>query len=102
MKFENWLFGKDGALFRAAAQGKMDLARELVSLGANVNAASKSGFTPLHRASQNGHADIVRFLVDAGANPAAESRDRKTPLMLATDSGHGEIAAFLRRRIART
>lgn len=101
MKFENWLFGKNGALFRAAARGKLDLARELVSLGADVNIASNAGYTPLHRAAENGHADLVRFLLEAGANPTAESRDRKTPLTLATDGGHADVAAILRRRIAR-
>lgn len=97
--YRDWLFGKDGALFRAAAQGNLDLTKQLAEEGANVNISSNKGFTPLHRASQNGHAQIVKFLIESGANPKAASNDRNTPLTLALDNGHKNIAKILRASI---
>jgi len=76
MKYENWLFGKDGALFRACSRGKLELAKELVSKGANVNVKSNNGFTSLHRA-----------------------KDNITPLDLAKKNGHSDIYAVLRKNM---
>lgn len=97
MKYENWLFGKDGALFRAAAHGRLDLTWELISMGANVNATSNNGFTPLHRASEHGHIAVVKFLLSKGANVNAKSEDGNTPLSLALRNRHKDIANLLKK-----
>ena len=91
MKYENWMFGKDGALFSAAAKGNMDLVRELFQDGANINVVSPNGFTPLHRAAQNGHQDIVAFLLQNGADTTPLTRDGKTALDLAAERGHAGV-----------
>lgn len=36
--------------------------------GADVSAADKYGWTPLHRASQNGHEAIAQLLIERGAD----------------------------------
>lgn len=95
MKYESWLFGKDGALMRAAAIGRIELVQELVARGANVNIASTNGFTPLHRAAQNGHKAVVEFLLNNGARADAGSNDDKTPSALAILNGHLDIAGLL-------
>ena len=97
MKYENWIFGKNGALLRAAAHGNLDLVRELASAGANVNAISPNGYTPLHRAAQKGHPDIVRFLLDNGASRDVRSVDGQIPESLAIKEGHSGISAILAR-----
>lgn len=96
----DWLFGKDGALFRAAARGVPDMARELIDRGANVNARSNRGITPLHRAAQNGHVEIVEMLLDGGAEPDIEANDGETPLSMAESSGHDAVVSLLRARAA--
>ena len=97
MKYENWLFGKDGALFKASVDGKLELVKELVAEGANIDAASRNGYTPLHRASQSGHKDIVEFLLSKGANSTIESKDNQTALKLAVQNGHNDIAEILKQ-----
>jgi len=94
-KYINWLFGTDGALFRAAAIGRLDLTGELIAGGANVNIASRNGYTPLHRAAQNGHEGVVNLLLEHGANPGAMSNDKVSPIDLARNNGHKAIVERL-------
>ena len=98
MKYESWLFGRDGALFRAAATGRIELVRQLIAEGANVNAASRNGYTPLHRAAQNGHEAIVNILLSHNAVAGAMTANKLSPLDLATQSGHASIADLLRKK----
>ncbi len=100
MKYENWLFGKNGALFKASAGGKLALLKELLAEGADINVTSQNGYTPLHRACQNGHADIVGFLLSSGANATAESKDHETPLSLAVKNGRKDIESILREHMS--
>ena len=96
MKYGHWLFGRGGALLSAAAKGRRQLVVELVERGANLNAASSTGYTPLHRAAQNGHVEIVEFLLSRGARPDAAANNEDTPLSLATASKHENIVAMLK------
>ena len=98
MKYKNWIFGKDGALLRAAATGRLDLIEELISEGANLNVVSCNGYTPIHRAAQNGHTAIVEFLLNEGAIADAESSDHQTPQSLAETNGHKDIVTMLSRK----
>jgi len=47
----------------------MDIASTLLEKGANANAESKAGFTPLHLSSQKGHYDMTNLLIEHGGNP---------------------------------
>jgi len=91
----NWLFGKHGALFCAATGGDIDLVRELVQDGAELNRPSPQGYVPLHRAAQCGHKDVVEFLIKSGSIPGLKSRKGESPADLAAAAGHAEIAALL-------
>ena len=99
MKEVNWLFGKDGALFQASAQGNQELAKELVADGANVNVTSSKGYTPLHRAAEYGHKDLVEFLLKNGANADAMSKQGETPLSLAEQKRHDDIVMCLHQHV---
>lgn len=94
-RFRNWLFGKNGALFRAAAMGNVPLARELVAKGANVRVKSNNGFTALHRAAEKGHADMVSFLLKAGADPKSCTKENLTPAQLARQNKHSRVLTLL-------
>lgn len=100
MQYKNWLFGKDGALFRASSQGNLQTVKSLIALGANVNSQSSNGYTPLSRAAQNGHKAVVEFLLANNANPDTKSISDETPLSAAENNGHTTTADCLRQATA--
>jgi len=60
--------GKWSALHYAAFAGKKDLVVDLLAKGANIDARSPNGSTPLMMAIYDGHATIANFLLEKGAN----------------------------------
>lgn len=52
----------------------MDIANTLLEYGAQPNAESKAGFTPLHLSAQEGHVDMCSLLLEHKANPNQESK----------------------------
>ena len=97
MYFMNWLFGKNGALFQASVCGKLSLVEELLNDGANVNATSCNGYTPLHRAAENGHIKVVKLLLDRGANSSAKTQKGITAMDIVLTNGHMQIAPLLQK-----
>ena len=85
-------------LHSAVAGRDAEAVAVLVSSGANVNAPSHGGFTPLLEAAQNGDRRIVELLLAAGADPAAVLDGGKTAADLALAHGHHDVAALLRER----
>jgi ankyrin repeat protein len=69
-----------------------DAALELIKAGANVNARSKEGYTPLINAPA---ADVVRVLLENGADLSARDKDGKTALDLARMYSMKDKAAVL-------
>ncbi|MCK4817176.1 ankyrin repeat domain-containing protein, partial [bacterium] len=67
----------------------------LLQRGANVNAKSIQGWTPLTVASQNGHWKIVKILLDQGAAVNVQDNRGYSPLMNAAHNGHAAIAELL-------
>ena len=92
MKYENWVFGKDGALLSACAQGRDDLVRSLLAEGASPNVTSPNGFTALHRAAENGHAQIVSLLLTNGAKADTVAADGTSPASAPKEHGYDSIA----------
>ncbi len=86
------------------AGGDVEKARLLVAKGANVNAQSKEGRTPLHSAAaQDGAFEVVKLLVEKGANVNAMDRIPNfatggmgsTPLMLAARGRDSRATEYL-------
>jgi len=61
------------ALMWAAAEGHADVVQALIGLGADVKAASQSGFTPMIFAAAKNDGKSIRHLVAAGADPAPKA-----------------------------
>ena len=77
--------------------GNLVIVKYLVAKGANVNAKSKDGDTPLLSACRSGNnAEIVRFLVSKGADVRAKGKGNMTPLHYAVGvDREGEMVEFL-------
>ncbi|MEA3446983.1 MAG: ankyrin repeat domain-containing protein [Bacteroidota bacterium] len=89
----------DYDLILAADAGSMKHVRVAVLEGANINARTEDGITPLMYAAQNGYLDIVEFLVDLGADVnAIPYNSNRTSLMSAVENGYVETAEFLIRQ----
>lgn len=81
-------------LTQAAWQGDADLVADLLAAGADPNAVTAPGFTPLHAAAASGDARAVKLLLDAGA--VAPHTDAVAPSAIAVEAGHPKVAATLR------
>ncbi|TNN45425.1 Ankyrin repeat domain-containing protein 53 [Liparis tanakae] len=68
----------------------------LVELGADVNATSDTGTTPLHLAASEGLLDCAETLVRAGADVWAQDSVGHTPLDLAHIWCHRKMARYLK------
>jgi beta-lactamase regulating signal transducer with metallopeptidase domain len=86
------------ALVEAAAHGKLDRARDLVSAGADVNYALEGDGTPLILAAGRGEMELVEFLVERGADIDKFSSGDGNPLIAASAAGHRGIVAALVER----
>ncbi|MBI3039830.1 ankyrin repeat domain-containing protein [bacterium] len=80
---------------RPSASVTTDIIGKLVSNGADVNAKSENGLTPLHCAGDTGNIEGVRSLLKLGAKIDAQDNDGDTPLHLAIQGGRKELVEFL-------
>lgn len=79
----------------ACEKGNVELARQLVRQGANVDAPGME-YGPLAWAANNGHADCVAFLLEQGADPDIRLSPKYwTPLMCAANKGYRETVETL-------
>lgn len=74
----------ESPLMFASLNGQLDLARLLISRGADVN---KPGWTPLHYAATRGHLALMNLLLEHHAYIDASSPNGTTPLMMAAFYG---------------
>eukprot|EP00753_Platysulcus_tardus_P012211 PLAT3348.11.p2 GENE.PLAT3348.11~~PLAT3348.11.p2 ORF type:complete len:214 (+),score=50.35 PLAT3348.11:550-1191(+) len=67
----------------------------LLAAGAEMEAKTTVGRTPLHSASHNGRNAVADALIEHGADVNAAKDSGWTPLMIASSGGHKHIAASL-------
>lgn len=94
----NWRAGGTGttALISASAHSKIEIAKVLLTRGADPNGPGKDQSTPLQVAAYHGNVEILQMLIAAGAQPnIAESRYGYTPLAYASMKGHIEVVRLL-------
>jgi ankyrin repeat protein len=89
--------GAEVDVFAAAATGRTDDLRRLLSTAGSVSPYSYDGWTPLHLAAFFGHLDAAQLLIDAGAEVNAVSHNSltNTPLHAATAGKHSDVALLL-------
>jgi len=77
-------------------KGHVDVVRALVTHGADLNARTHNGNTPLHLAAANGHTDCCKLLVRRNADVNAICDfDGDMPLHRAVREGRSEIVSLL-------
>ena len=71
----------------ATSDAHRDVARLLLSHGADINKSERDSYTPLHCCAiypeQSGRGPLIQLLLDAGANVNARNCDGETPLAIA-------------------
>ena len=86
------------ALQTAAHYGSLEVVQKLIEYGADINARSEYGVTPLHWASfgrcfRGG--SVLRFLLKHGADINAQAKNGQTPLHWASCDGALEVVRLL-------
>jgi hypothetical protein len=90
-------------LIFAARKSNVEAVKTLLAKGADVNAKTEYGATPLFFACDRGNVEIVKLLLDAGADVNITDRFYKsTPVIWAVMKDHGAIAKLLLEKGART
>jgi ankyrin repeat protein len=83
----------------AIYRSRVELIKLLCMLGAEVNALTTLGESPLHLASCHGNAEYVAFLLQQKANPLLKDAEGRTALHLAIMSGQEYCANVLLARM---
>lgn len=86
-------------LLSAVSCGHEEVAKLLLSLGANPNAATRQGRTPLHYAASKGRVGMIKLLLQSGAIATTKDCTGALPLHRAAGAGRAEA---LRELLAAT
>jgi ankyrin repeat protein len=94
--------GNNTVLTVAAQRAGLSMCKLLVELGANINAVTDGGYTPLMASLANGISeDIALYFLQQGANPDPDVKSRvdfstsTTPLVLAASNGFSRVVKEL-------
>ena len=80
----------------AIARGDLDRVKQMIKLGAQINARKPDGGSiPLSTASLHGRIEIVRYLIQKKANVNGTNQDGNTPLHVAAFLCRGDIVRLL-------
>ncbi|KAK0737928.1 hypothetical protein B0T18DRAFT_483061 [Schizothecium vesticola] len=88
------LVKKETAIIEAASDGDIDKVAECISLGMDVNARERWGWSALSMCGYGGHVAIARLLLDHGADLDNVDVDHDTPTSLATHRGHTQLVVM--------
>ena len=85
-----------GNIFKAAAQGQLEVIQDLVSRGTSVNSRDKNESTPLFLAARAGNCQVCRWLLEHGAEVDARcTKQNLTALHAAVANDDVEVALVL-------
>ena len=82
-----------------AGPSEHEIIRLLLEAGADPNAKSREGGTPLHTAAFTGDLEGAELLLAYGADPNASDPKGHTPLDIARDRRNIEVAALVHRAV---
>ena len=79
----------------AAIKGIMECVRMLVEAGAEINAATKNGYTALIFGAYYGNTEIVKYLLTQGADKNVVTKKGETALSIAEKKKFDTVIAIL-------
>ncbi|CAK7198602.1 serine palmitoyltransferase component [Sporothrix eucalyptigena] len=82
---------KDDAIIQAASDGDIKKVAHLISLGMNVNARDRWGWSALSMCGYGGYSDIAKMLLDHGADLDNIDVDGESPEDLARNRGNRDM-----------
>ncbi|HML19725.1 MAG TPA: ankyrin repeat domain-containing protein [Candidatus Dependentiae bacterium] len=82
-------------LHAAVENGQLQLVKDLLDFGTDVNVKDSFGVTPLHIAARINHIEIAQLLLRMGANTEVTDQDGCTPLLIAICARHIEMIKLL-------
>ncbi|WP_424957133.1 quinoprotein dehydrogenase-associated putative ABC transporter substrate-binding protein [Hyphomicrobium sp. 1Nfss2.1] len=86
----------EGGIFLPGSTRPIDVARELIGRGANVNAQTEHGVTPLMIAAARNVTPMIGLLLQSKADATMKSKEGKTALQIAEQNGSEQAAKALR------
>jgi len=87
-----------GSLHSACLFGQIDVAKQLINDGADVNVHDRVDTSPLHLCALGGNEGSTRIILDHGGASSLAQRDKSyglTPLHIAVLCGHGHLVPLL-------
>ncbi|MEQ1647018.1 MAG: quinoprotein dehydrogenase-associated putative ABC transporter substrate-binding protein [Hyphomicrobiaceae bacterium] len=84
----------------ARGPSPIELADQLIKLGADANAKTTSGITALMIAAGHDNAPMIGLLIKAGADPAVKAANGKTAMQIAESGGFENAIKMLKRLTA--
>ena len=90
VKQDNW---------EAARNGRIEVIKQLLADGMDIEMPDKEGLTAMYRASNNDQRETVLFLLENGADPNTRDKWGNTPLDVTLS---GDIEALLRQHGGKT
>ncbi|MBN3320476.1 MTPN protein, partial [Atractosteus spatula] len=78
----------DKELMWALKNGDLDVVKDFLAKGDDVNRTLEGGRKPLHYAADCGQSEMLEFLLSQGADVNAPDKHNITPLLSATYEGH--------------
>jgi len=82
-------------LFCSVATLPIEMTRQLLAAGAQIDAKNNDGFTALHFAAANDRLDSVEELVERNTDIFARANDNSAPFDQGEQAGHAEIVQCL-------
>ena len=82
-------------IIEAVKIGNIDIIKELVESGADVDREDTGRISTLMYASKNGHLEVVKYLV-ANGSPMYDISNDFTAFSLAIENGHDDIAKYIK------
>jgi ankyrin repeat protein len=93
----------DISIHMAASAGNIEVVKQHLAAGTDVNAKDKLGWTPLHEAAVKGQTKVAELLIAAGADVNAKTGGGGwTPLDAAIINGNAETADLIRKHGGKT
>jgi len=90
------------SIHEAARNGNIEVVKQHLAEGVDMNAKDRHGDTLLYNAVEHGHKEIVVRLITNGADVNAKDEDGEKPLDWAIMFGIDETAALLRKHGGKT